>query len=103
MAKLIKEKQPKLYDFLYTLRRKNEVLKYLDLKEMTPILHTSGMYGSDHGNTRMVAPIAAHPTNKNSIIVFTDEPELSFSEAYDRLEAGDSLDGVAGVAVAMVA
>jgi exodeoxyribonuclease-1 len=37
---------------------------------MTPFLHTSGMYGSDYGNTRMVAPIAEHPTNKNSIIVF---------------------------------
>lgn len=69
MAKLIKEKQPKLYDFLYKLRRKKEVLKLIDLKDMTPILHTSGMYGSDHGNTRMVVPIAAHPINKNSVIV----------------------------------
>jgi len=78
MAKLIKEKQPKLYDFLYKLRRKNEVLKYIDLKEMTPILHTSGMYGSDYGNTRMVVPIAAHPTNKNSVIVFdlAQDPKL---------------------------
>jgi exodeoxyribonuclease-1 len=70
IAKLIKERQPKLYDFLYRLRRKKEVLKYIDLKEMTPILHTSGMYGSDHGNTRLVVPVAAHPTNRNSIIVF---------------------------------
>ena len=70
MAKLIKEKQSKLYDFLYKLRRKKEVLKYIDLTEMTPILHTSGMYGSDYGNTRMVVPIANHPTNNNSVIVF---------------------------------
>jgi len=70
IAKLIREKQPKLYDFLYRLRRKQEVLKYIDLAEMTPILHTSGMYGSDHGSTRLVVPIASHPTNKNSIIVF---------------------------------
>ena len=70
MAKLIKTKQPKLYDFLYQLRRKQAVLKSIDLKEMTPILHTSGMYGSDHGNTRLVVPLAAHPTNRNSIIVF---------------------------------
>ena len=70
MAKLIKEKQPKLFAFLYKLRRKQEVLKTIDLKAMTPILHTSGMYGSDHGNTRLVVPLAAHPTNKNSIIVF---------------------------------
>jgi exodeoxyribonuclease-1 len=78
MAKLIKDKQPKLYDFCYKLRRKQEVSKYLDLKDMTPILHTSGMYGSDHGNTRMVAPLAPHPTNKNSVIVFDlmQDPKL---------------------------
>ena len=78
IAKLIKEKQSKLYDFLYKLRRKNEVLKYIDLKEMIPILHTSGMYGSDYGNTRMVVPLAAHPTNKNSVIVFdlAQDPKL---------------------------
>lgn len=70
IARLLKKHQPNLFDFFYQLRRKQEVLKYIDLKDMTPILHTSGMYGSDHGNTRMVVPIAAHPTNKNSIIVF---------------------------------
>ncbi|MGD8842685.1 MAG: exodeoxyribonuclease I [Gammaproteobacteria bacterium] len=70
IAQLIKAKQARLYDFLYRLRRKKEVLKYIDLKEMTPILHTSGMYGSDHGNTRLVVPVAAHPTNRNSVIVF---------------------------------
>jgi exodeoxyribonuclease-1 len=52
------------------LRRKKEVLKHIDLKEMTPILHTSGMYGTDHGSTRLVVPVAAHPTNSNGIIVF---------------------------------
>jgi exodeoxyribonuclease-1 len=78
IAKLIKEKQPKLYDFLYRLRRKKEVLKYIDLNEMTPVLHTSGMYSSDHGCTRLVVPIAAHPSNSNSIIVFdlAQSPDL---------------------------
>ncbi|MDH5181016.1 MAG: exodeoxyribonuclease I [Gammaproteobacteria bacterium] len=91
MAKLIKDKQPKLFDFLYKLRRKQEVLKHIDMKEMTPFLHTSGMYGSDHGNTRMVVPIAAHPTNKNSIIVYdlSVEPnillEMNAKKLRDRL------------------
>jgi exodeoxyribonuclease-1 len=70
IARLIREQQPRLYDFLYRSRRKKEVLGHIDLKEMTPILHTSGMYGSDHGSTRLVVPVAAHPTNSNSIIVF---------------------------------
>jgi exodeoxyribonuclease-1 len=78
IARLIKDKQSKLYDFLYRLRRKKEILKYIDLKEMTPILHTSGMYGSDHGSTRLVVPVATHPTNNNSIIVFdlAQNPDL---------------------------
>ncbi len=91
MAKLIKDKQPKLFDFCYRLRRKKEVLKYLDLKDLTPILHTSGMYGSDYGNTRMVVPLCAHPTNKNSVIVFdlAQDPqmllELSAKKLAERL------------------
>lgn len=78
IAKLIREKQPRLYDFLYRLRRKKEVLKSIDLKEMTPVLHTSGMYGSDHGSTRLVVPVSPHPSNSNSIIVFdlAQNPDL---------------------------
>ena len=78
IARLIREKQPRLYDFLYRLRRKKEVLRHIDLKEMTPVLHTSGMYGSDHGNTRLVVPVSAHPTNSNSIIVcdLAQNPDL---------------------------
>lgn len=102
LAKLIKDKQPKLYDFLYKLRRKKEVQKYIDLKEMTPILHTSGMYGSDHGNTRMVVPLASHPSNPNSVIVFdlAQDPklllELGAKKLRERLyTANDDLpDGV---------
>ncbi len=91
LARLIKEKQPKLYEFCYKLRRKQEVSKYLDIKEMSPLLHTSGMYGSDHGNTRMVAPLAMHPVNKNSVIVFDlmQDPkillELSAKKLRERL------------------
>ncbi len=69
------------------MRRKNEVLKFLDLREMTPILHTSGMYGSDHGNTRLVVPVAPHPVNKNSIIVFdlSQDPALLLELGHKKL------------------
>ncbi|MGM0593158.1 MAG: exodeoxyribonuclease I [Pseudomonadota bacterium] len=88
MAKLIKEKQPKLYDFCYKLRRKKEVSKYIDLKGMSPILHTSGMYGSDHGNTRLVVPLAMHPVNKNSVIVFdlSQDPTVLLEQGHKKLK-----------------
>ncbi|HEY9148502.1 MAG TPA: exodeoxyribonuclease I [Gammaproteobacteria bacterium] len=88
MARLIKEKQPKLYDFCYKLRRKQEVSKHIDLRGMTPILHTSGMYGSDHGNTRLVVPVAMHPVNKNSVIVFdlAQDPSMLLEHGHKKLK-----------------
>jgi len=70
VAKLIKEKQPKLYDYLYQLRNKRKVLELLNVREMKPVLHSSGMIPSDYGSTALVAPIANHPVNKNGVVVF---------------------------------
>lgn len=88
MARLIREKQPKLYEFCYKLRRKQEVSKHIDLRGMSPILHTSGMYGSDHGNTRLVVPVAMHPVNKNSVIVFdlSQDPAMLLEHGHKKLK-----------------
>ena len=70
LARLIKQRKPRLYDFCYKLRKKGEVMKMVDPRAMTPLVHTSGMFAGDHGCTTLVAPLAAHPVNKNSVIVF---------------------------------
>jgi len=68
MAKLIKEKQPKLYDFLFNLRNKKNVAELIDVYNMTPIVHTSSKISSAHGCTSWFAPVSYHPTNKNAVI-----------------------------------
>ena len=45
MAKLIKEKQPKLFQFFFVHRGKKEIEKLIDTAEMTPLVHVSGMLG----------------------------------------------------------
>lgn len=70
VAKLIKQKQPRLYDFVFTNRNKHAVSKMLDLSKQEPVLHTSGMFKSEFGSTAMVVPVASHPINKNGIIVY---------------------------------
>ncbi len=70
LAKLIKEKQPKLFDFAFENRKKNKVFKMLNLREQKPVLHISGMYPMEKGNMAIVVPVAQHPTNKNGIIVY---------------------------------
>ncbi|MCP4699024.1 MAG: exodeoxyribonuclease I [Gammaproteobacteria bacterium] len=70
VAKLVKERQPRLYDYLYRLRNKREVGKLLNIREKKPVLHTSSMYPAESGCTTMVAPVALHPVNTNAIIVY---------------------------------
>lgn len=69
MAKLIKEKQPKLFQYFLSMRHKNKVAELIDVINMTPIVHVSGMLGSYRGNLSLVCPIAWHPNNSNAVIV----------------------------------
>ncbi len=77
LARLIKQKQPKLWEFCLKLRRKDAV--WAEIGTHRPFLHVSGMYGTERGCLALVWPLAAHPTNKNELIVWdlaTDPAEL---------------------------
>jgi len=69
MAKLVKEKQPKLYDFLFAHRNKQKLMTLIDIPQMKPLVHVSGMFGAARGNTSWIVPLAWHPDNKNALIV----------------------------------
>ncbi|OOR98641.1 exodeoxyribonuclease I [Canicola haemoglobinophilus] len=69
MAKLIKQKQPKLFQFFFENRGKREVEKMIDTANMQPLVHVSGMLGNYRGNTSWVVPLAWHPINQNAVIV----------------------------------
>lgn len=70
IAKLIRDKQPRLYDYVLKNKSKQAVSKLLDLNTKEPVIHSSGMFRSEFGSTAMVVPVAQHPTNKNGIVVF---------------------------------
>ncbi len=69
MAKLIKQKSPKIFDYYFALRHKNKVKELIDVKSMTPLVHVSGMFGSKRGNTSLIAPMVWHPSNTNAVVV----------------------------------
>lgn len=77
MAKLIKEKQPKLFQFCFNLRKKDNVLNTLKLGSFTPITHISGMFPALQGCASYVLPIAEHPFNKNAVIVLDLNKDLT--------------------------
>ncbi len=70
VARLIRERQPRLYDYLYRLRSKRLAAGQIDVREMKPVLHTSGMISGEFYCTTLVAPLAMHPANKNGVIVY---------------------------------
>lgn len=70
VAKLIKEKQPKLYDYILNNKQKHKVAQLLNTVKPQPVLHTSGMYSSEICNSAMIYPLAQHPVNKNGVIVY---------------------------------
>jgi len=70
LARLIKQAQPRLFDFVYRSRTKQAVRRQLDLKSPKPLLHVSGMYPAAQGCLAVVAPVCPHPTDTNGVIVY---------------------------------
>jgi len=70
MARLIRERQPRLYQYLFDLRNKRKVGQLLNLREKKPVLHVSSMYPATQGCIALVVPVARHPDNSNGIIVY---------------------------------
>jgi exodeoxyribonuclease-1 len=70
MAKLIRNAQPKLYNYVFERRSKHQVGPLLNLRDRTPVIHTSRMYPSEYCGTAMVVPLAKDPTNNNGVIVY---------------------------------
>lgn len=75
LARRIRERQPRLWDFCLRLRHKQAVLDEIGTNR--PFIHISGMYGSERNGLAIVWPLARHPLNRNEIIVW----DLGFDPA----------------------
>ncbi|ELV8626314.1 exodeoxyribonuclease I [Vibrio cidicii] len=91
MAKKLKAAQPKLFDYFFNMRHKRKLNALIDIVNMTPLMHVSGMLGRECQYTSWVVPLAWHPTNNNAVIVIdlAKDPqplfELSAEQLHERL------------------
>jgi len=91
LARLIRQSQPRLYDYIFKQRGKRQVAEMLNLKTADPIVHISSMYPSERGCMAVVMPLAKHPNNQNGVIVYdlSHDPKallnLSEDEIHRRL------------------
>lgn len=84
LARLIRDRQPRLFDFCFSLHRKEKAAQEVSLASPKPFLHISGMIPSTQGCLAIMWPLAQHPTNKNEIIAWDlayDPRELASLDA----------------------
>ena len=91
LARLVRDKQPKLFDYAANNRDKRSATAMIDLREHTPVLHVSEKFGAQHGCISLVMPLAADPTNDKKIACYDlrhapdDLLELPAEDVYERL------------------
>ncbi|SDR75339.1 exodeoxyribonuclease I [Pseudomonas oryzae] len=67
LARLLRERQPRLYAWCYQLRSKPQVLEQIRL--LQPMVHISGRFSAQRHFLSVVLPLAWHPRNRNALIV----------------------------------
>ncbi|WP_067514524.1 exodeoxyribonuclease I [Endozoicomonas ascidiicola] len=83
LARLIRQKQPKVYQFYLANRGKREVAGLLNTAQRNMVAHVSGMFGAQRNNLAIVMPLLDHPLNRNGVVVYDlsidPEPLLNLS------------------------
>lgn len=68
LTKLLRESQPRLFNFLFALRKKDRVATILNLSDKKPIIHVSPVYGTQRSYFGIILPLCRHPRNPNGFI-----------------------------------
>lgn len=59
VARMIKSKQPQLFEYLLKMRDKNEIKKLVNLDEKQPFVYSSGRYDNEFNKTTVAFPLTA--------------------------------------------
>lgn len=80
VAKLIKDTHPSLFNYVFNLRQKNELLPFFETHEKKPLFHVSSKYPASLGCCALVYPLFKDPHNANGFVVFDlrQDPEAVF-------------------------
>lgn len=68
VAKMIREKQPKMFDFLFRMRDKKEVRRLVNLEDKKPFVYASGRYPAEYNKTTVAFPFA--PGRNGNVLVY---------------------------------
>lgn len=87
VTRLIRNKQPQLFEYLLKLRDKKEVQKLINLDDKQPFVYTSGRFDNQFEKTTVSFPIAPAPNNNVLVYDLRDDPTQFMSLTEDELAA----------------
>ncbi len=87
VAKLVKTQQPKLYDYVYGHRSKQQVASLINVSERKPFLHVSSRLPRNNSYLAIMMPVCVHPTNRNALVAVNlmSDPDLILTLDSDTL------------------
>ena len=68
VAKLIKSRQPQLFNYLLEMRDKNKIKKLVNLEDKKPFVYVSGKYNNDFNKATIAFPLSPGPNG--SVLVY---------------------------------
>src|SRR5699024_9820110 len=68
VTRLIKTKQPNLYNYLFEMRDKKKVMELVNLDDKKPFVYASGRYDNEFEKTTVAFPVA--PGRNGNVIVY---------------------------------
>lgn len=83
MARLLRARQPRLFEYALRTRDKHWVRSQIDLSGNTPLLHVSTRFPAANGNLALVLPLLVHPLQSNKLIVCNLTLDPSSLERFD--------------------
>ncbi len=86
VTKLIKDKQPQLFDYLLKLRDKNEVKKLVNLDDKKPFVYVSGRYSGAHEHATVAFPLTSGRNGNVLVYDLRVDPTPFLSLSLDELK-----------------
>ncbi|QJC30540.1 exodeoxyribonuclease I [Enterobacteriaceae endosymbiont of Neohaemonia nigricornis] len=70
ITKLIKLKQPLLFNYFFKYRLKTELNKIINIYNIYPVIHINNIYTNTNNSVGCVVPLLFNPYNNNNLIIF---------------------------------
>ena len=83
LARMLKQRQPRLFDYLWKHRGKRAAANLLGLGTWQPLVHASGRFSAEKGSIAVIVALAQDPGNPNGVVCYDlsvdPEPMLSLA------------------------